>query len=800
MKKKFICIFLIAIASLLLFGLMQTSKAASSNQALICIDYPEPNKTQKSASLYLQGWVMSKENNASVRVWIDNQEITSQITRFERQDVINGVQGYGNIGTNPKPGWKAKIDILSIKDGNHTLKVQSFTSSGTLIGQASRTFYLKKYDTIMCLDMPEENSTKKASTRIQGWVMSENPDEAVKVYINGKDFSSQVTRYRRPDVNHAVPGYGGIATNMEAGFQGNLDLSGLKDGSYIITVQSIIPKTGEVLSQVTRKFNVHKYDATMCLDMPQNNINSKTSIYVQGWSMTEDKERTIKVTINGRDVSNQVHTYERPDVINGVKGYGGKTTNPTPGFKGTIDLTGFRDGKHQITIQILASKTGEVLDSATRSFTIKKYEATMCLDMPVNQAGEKVSMYLQGWTMTEDKNRTIHVTVDGKDVSSQVTNYERPDVISGVKGYGGVSTNPKPGFKGNIDLSGFKDGKHTVVVKILASKTGEVLDSATRTINLKKYDAMIHLDAPSLGMFNTNQTLYIQGWEMSEYAGTKVQIFVNNKQISSSDIKRVERPDVISGVKGYGGASKNATPGFTCQINLKTYGDGKHVIKIQTVNNLGEVLAIYQKTITTYQNLYSGFYFSNWQETIDWNQVKNQSVTFAIPRIGYGKEFTQKDQTFEANYAGAKKEGIKVGTYLYSYAQSVEDAKQEAYTCLKWLQGKSLELPVFYDLEDASQEWIDRQTMTNMAKAFCEIIHNAGYKTGVYANKYWLNSRIYPEQLPGYCDIWMAHYTYSADKPSDYKGHYQIWQYTSKGSIPGISGNVDLNLCYKKYW
>ena len=89
-----------------------------------------------------------------------------------------------------------------------------------------------------------------------------------------------------------------------------------------------------------------------------------------------------------------------------------------------------------------------------------------------------------------------------------------------------------------------------------------------------------------------------------------------------------------------------------------------------------------------------------------------------------------------------------------------------------------------------------------MAKAFCEILHNAGYKVGVYANKYWLQDKIDVSQLPDYCDIWLAHYTGTLDpinNPSDYKGDYQMWQYTSTGKVNGISGNVDMNICYKKY-
>jgi len=215
-----------------------------------------------------------------------------------------------------------------------------------------------------------------------------------------------------------------------------------------------------------------------------------------------------------------------------------------------------------------------------------------------------------------------------------------------------------------------------------------------------------------------------------------------------------------------------------------------------------KIEAIQIRLVSHYERCYKGIDVSKWNGEINWAEVKNQDIDFAIARIGYGRESYQKDHTFEVNYSGAKSVGIKVGTYLYSYAKDVEGAKLEAYNCLNWLNGRDLDLPVFYDLEDDSQLGIDKQTITDMAKAFCEILHNAGYKVGVYANKYWLQDKIDVSQLPEYCDIWLAHYTSATDpinNPSDYKGEYQIWQYTSSGNVSGINGNVDMNLGYKKY-
>lgn len=118
---------------------------------------------------------------------------------------------------------------------------------------------------------------------------------------------------------------------------------------------------------------------------------------------------------------------------------------------------------------------------------------------------------------------------------------------------------------------------------------------------------------------------------------------------------------------------------------------------------------------------------------------------------------------------------------------------------MAWVSERKFEYPIFYDLEDSSQDWIDKQTITDMAKAFYEILSNAGYQVGVYANKNWFNNKIYVNQLPEDCQIWLAHYTYDENKQSDYNEKYHIWQYTSLGQVMGVNTEVDKNISYKNY-
>lgn len=189
-----------------------------------------------------------------------------------------------------------------------------------------------------------------------------------------------------------------------------------------------------------------------------------------------------------------------------------------------------------------------------------------------------------------------------------------------------------------------------------------------------------------------------------------------------------------------------------------------------------------------------GIDVSKWQGKIDWGKVKEAGIEFAIIREGYGKENpSQIDKRFEENYKGAKAAGIPVGVYHYSYADSVEDAKKEAQFCLKNIKGKQLEYPVVFDIEDKEQLKLNNRQRTDICKAFCEEIENAGYYAMIYCNLNWWNNYLNKNELSQF-DLWLAQWNVA--KPSVDCG---IWQKLEKGKIDGISGNVDLNESFKDY-
>ena len=191
-----------------------------------------------------------------------------------------------------------------------------------------------------------------------------------------------------------------------------------------------------------------------------------------------------------------------------------------------------------------------------------------------------------------------------------------------------------------------------------------------------------------------------------------------------------------------------------------------------------------------------GIDVSHHQGLIDWAAVKKAGVQFAILRAGFGREISQKDGCFEENYVACKAAGIPVGAYWYSYATDTAAARKEAATCLKAIEGKSFEYPVWFDqeYEPGIKALTDLQRV-EIVKAFCNTLEDAGYYTGLYCSRDWLKNYLISDQLKAY-DVWVAAY---ASDPGSVPLPYGMWQYSSTGRIQGIAGNVDLDVAYKNY-
>lgn len=198
------------------------------------------------------------------------------------------------------------------------------------------------------------------------------------------------------------------------------------------------------------------------------------------------------------------------------------------------------------------------------------------------------------------------------------------------------------------------------------------------------------------------------------------------------------------------------------------------------------------------ENRSFGIDVSKWNKDIDWEKARAAGVEFAIIRCGYRGSSTGtlvEDPYFYRNIEGARAAGVKIGLYFFTQATNAVEAVEEASMVLCLNDGRPLDYPIFIDTEGAGgngrADGLDTVTRTEVVEAFCETIENAGYRAGIYASRNWYYNKLDMTRLDSNV-IWLAEYR---EYPK-YEGKYQIWQYTSNGSIDGIEGRVDFNISY----
>lgn len=274
------------------------------------------------------------------------------------------------------------------------------------------------------------------------------------------------------------------------------------------------------------------------------------------------------------------------------------------------------------------------------------------------------------------------------------------------------------------------------------------------------------------------------------YAAEKTVLFnADNTPLSTYRITATARTETVTVYTGWQ------------TINGKTYyytADNKAVTGWQVIQGIS-----YFFNSSGVRSDCMGIDVSRWNGNINWTEVKKAGIDFAIIRVGYrgyGTGALVEDPLARTNLAGAQAAGIKIGVYVFSQAITLEEAVQEASMALEIVKGYKLDYPIFIDSEystsakDGRADNLSTAQRTAICEAFCKTIANSGYRTGIYASKSWFMYQLNVAALEQYV-IWVAHYTTA----TDYSRRYDMWQYTSTASVPGIKGDVDMNFSYLNY-
>ncbi len=581
MVKRIIITLMLVLLAIVALSIGKEAKSNSST--LLWVDTPGEDRVVKD-TLYINGWNLSEEADRYIKVTVDGEDFSVNIKFEKRDDVLKSVSGFGGVETNATPGFYGNIDLKQYTDGKHKLVISVLSKKNDHeLAKKEISFVTRQYGTLIWIDSPAQNSKVKNKLNIQGWNLSEDANREVTALIDNIDVTQNLKFQQRDDVVKAVQGYGGVLTNKTPGFYGEIDVLNLDEGEHNLTIRVRDVETKKTIGEKIVKFFVKNYESLIWIDTPAVDSTVKNKVSINGWNLSEDAERIVKAYIDDKDVTTQLKFQKRDDVVNAIQGYGGAKTNATPGFYGSVDVSGLKDGQHELKIVLEDKNTTKQLQTKKVQFKIKKYDSLIWIDSPAeNVSGTTLS--INGWNLSENSNREIEAYIDDKDVTTQLKFQKRDDVVNAIQGYGGAKTNATPGFYGVYDSSNLSDGTHKIKILLKDKITKEVYESNEKEFSLKKYDAYITIDYPQ-AWTNNRDSMYIQGWQLSSLAERKIEVWINGDNVTDK-ISTYSRQDAVNAMKGkgYGDETTNEYAGFSGTIDIRNYDSGDYILKVRVLS------------------------------------------------------------------------------------------------------------------------------------------------------------------------------------------------------------------------
>ena len=659
----------------------------------------------------------------------------------------------------------AKVSGADVDTSNFNASQPASSGTNTVnIAQgATTTAKARSYRAAENLSVITEGGTDQNPSNPDGagGDQEQKPDDSVQYTINHV-FSDNATF--GPDTGSGKVGDKIKATDYSGhGYtaEGSLEFT-LKEGENTFTVNWKKKESTETKEKI-------KYTITnKCGDKVLNTIS-------------DEAEVGTKITVKNPDPSIYEKDTQEVTLISGQTNY---DVNWTEKQAATVTYTikHYFNGKEDATKA--ESKSGAVGATVKATDYSKDYTTTDNTEFVLDKDASK-NIFEVKWTtkvaaatasVSIPKSVTLYNNASANSLAISTSITDAGGIIKGISWSSSnskvvqISKDSKAGC--TLTAAGLGDASITATVTYL-SKPGDKNTTATATVScavsVKQFstDSTAQLKDKSgrtlykdseckkpatVADYNANGTYYTEpvytGWQTID---GKVYYYTSNHQ-------RVTGSQVISGIS-YNFGSDGALQ----------QGSGKNGIDV-----------------------------SSHQGNIDWASVKAAGINFAIIRVGYRGSQTGalvEDSCFKKNIQGATANGINVGVYFFTQATTEAEAVEEASMALTLCSGYNLSYPIFVDTENGSgaarANGLDKGTRTACVAAFCKTIANGGRKAGVYASKSWYNNKIDASAFSNYF-IWVAQYNTTCN----YKGKYNMWQYSSKGSVPGIKGNVDVNIAY----
>ena len=446
---------------------------------LLNIDTLLDNAEFNKDGIHIEGWKLAEEPNTKLEVYIDEKGIEEKYIKYSyKYDLISIASGYGTREDNPTPNFNIDIPTDNIANGNHELKIRFVTAKGDILEEITKTIKVdKSTKSHLNIDTPLENQTfYKSGIHIEGWKLATEPNTRLDIYINNEIVDEEYIKYSyKYDLVSIVPGYGTREDNPTPNFDINIPTDNMDNGKYTLKIE-FRTSGGELLEQVVNNIIIDKRTKSH-LNIDTNITNNSfdyNGIHIEGWKLATEPNTNIKVYIDEKEIDEKYIKYSyKYDLISIVPGYGTREDNPTPNFDVNIPLEEIENGKHRIKIELVASD-GTVLQKKEGDIVTDNNFFQMHIETIYDRNSITNEPHtLSGWLMTNKKNTTIKLMIDGEYQKNVFTRTERPDVNTYFNNIYS-DENPTPGFSTDIDFSKLTLGLHQIALRVFDENENKI--------------------------------------------------------------------------------------------------------------------------------------------------------------------------------------------------------------------------------------------------------------------------------------------------------------------------------------
>ncbi|SMC20960.1 Beta-N-acetylglucosaminidase [Clostridium acidisoli DSM 12555] len=453
--------------------------------ARLWIDSPQSNSKQSSNQLNVSGWALSQNGVKSVQVAVDGKGAQNATLGGARPDVANFYQGYTG-GANS--GYSTNIDISSLSYGIHTVTVTSIGNDGSTRTLDTSIYKINAATSSLPASTFIDTPTSKSNVfsvnnkvSVSGWSIDGSGMQKVQVYVDNSYKGDANIGISRPDVAKVYPSYYQASTS---GFNYDLDISSIPDGTHTITVRG----TGNDGANSSESVSVTKVSSNsmvprIFIDTPSYAQVSGGNVTVSGWSLNLYGVQKVQVYVDNNYKGDANIGISRPDVNNFYTGYTGASTS---GYTYNLSLNGLSAGAHTVTVKSIGND-GSVTPLNSQVYVLPSGVSNMSsrvwIDTPSNGTFYKTSpgqVILSGWSLSPFGVQRVEVFYDTYYIGDASIGLARPDVNSFYPGYVGGANS---GYSFNLNLSNISDGVHTITVKNLGTNN----DSASVDIKIYKF-------------------------------------------------------------------------------------------------------------------------------------------------------------------------------------------------------------------------------------------------------------------------------------------------------------------------